>query len=173
MLTHRSISKEHNLGKGYREQRFGLTGSLGFSGQSASREQPNRSKVDPSSCHYSLEKGNWKKECPVLKEKVYRSKASVAKPVALTVSGAQAQTNVISKAEIRDGSKPEMVVASSDLSSLVSVGSSLDGCSSDSVGVPEHHYFPFITDGFVLLVGSSIKVPVKYLGIRGNLSLLF
>lgn len=59
--------------------------------------------------------------------------------------------------------KPEGLVTSSQISGLSSAGASESNCRADSVETGGSGYFPFVTDGLVSLVGSSIQVPVKIL----------
>lgn len=119
----------------------------------------SRDREDPTICHYCLDKGHWKKDCPVLKGKNHKGKSSNAKFAGLAVSGAHALSKV-STAEIRP--KPEVVVASSD-QRVSAVGSSLDSNTGGPVETCQMEYSPFISDGLVSLVGSPVKVLVKIL----------
>uniref|UniRef100_A0A8C1RHP2 Gypsy retrotransposon integrase-like protein 1 n=1 Tax=Cyprinus carpio TaxID=7962 RepID=A0A8C1RHP2_CYPCA len=163
VLTHRQNFKEYNPGRGYREQRIGRFSERSVfsntaTSQSGAREQ-FRGKADPDACRYCLEKGHWKNECPALKEKGQRSKPGASRPVALAVSGVRARSEFI-RTEIR--SNPEVGVASSNLSADSLVGSN-QYSHSEVIEADVNDYSPFITDGFVSLVGSSVKVPVKIL----------
>ncbi|XP_062382811.1 uncharacterized protein LOC134070456 isoform X1 [Sardina pilchardus] len=162
VLTHKHNFREYNSGKGYREQRFGRFGERsGFSStpsQYVDREQ-SRGKADPSVCHYCSEQGHWKNECPVLKERGQRRNPSMARPVALAVSGVRARPE-----NIHTGMRPnpEVGVVSSNFSADSLVGASQYSVS-DVIKADVNDYSPFITDGFVSLVGRSAKVPVKIL----------
>lgn len=100
-------------------------------------QQPN-GKSDPSVCNYCHQKGHWKKECPLLNEKrkTFQVKsAGLAAPVHNTTVG-----------DLADLVAPfQMQVKPIDTSEI-------------DVG-----YAPFMSDGFVTLIGSDEKVSVKIL----------
>ncbi|KAG1933868.1 gag-pol fusion protein [Pimephales promelas] len=125
--------------------------------KSVAKEQ-SRGRADPDACHYCLEKGHWKNECPVLRAKGQRNKSGTARPVALAVSDVRARPEFI-HTEIKSNSEGGVA---SNLSEDSLVGSS-QYSGSDVIKANVNDYSSFITDGFVSLVGSSERVPVKIL----------
>lgn len=107
-----------------------------------------------------MEKGHWKKDCPVLKGKSQRKGTEVVRGVTLAVSESVRPAKVLmGETEV----EPKGVVTSFQLSGLSSVGASERNGGADSVVTGGSDYFPFVTDGLVSLVGSSNRVPVKIL----------
>lgn len=110
---------------------------------SFNNDRGSNGKFDPNRvCNYCQGKGHWKAECPVLKNKAKLSGGrGQVKPMALA-------------APIQIGSPfaqcPEQLQPPTSL------------CRSDS---PDYYsdYSPFITEGYVSLVGSNVKVLVKIL----------
>ncbi|KAL2102368.1 hypothetical protein ACEWY4_001536 [Coilia grayii] len=106
-------------------------------------------------CRYCNERGHWKRECPVLHGKG-RGRPAPAKSVCAASSG---------------GSTP--VRGASGVASVCRASARLSGGESPGISAEEptlglerghsETYEPFITNGFVSLVGSLQKVPVKVL----------
>ena len=115
-----------------------------------------RNKTDEGNCHYCLEKGHWKNECPAL-----RDKKQTGKQQSDWVKGAGCVASAWPK--------------------IPTLG--LDTCSAEGLGCGSAHpfveeqkpghagsnqnttesYDPFITKGYVSLVGSPVRVPVRVL----------
>lgn len=91
-------------------------------------------------CNYCLEHGHWKSDCPVLKSK--------------SLSGSNYP-------------KPAALVATLCMGDLLDVGSVSPNY---PITVSEHEemYKPFISHGYVSLVGSETKVPVRILRDTGS-----
>lgn len=100
-------------------------------------QQPN-GKSDPNVCNYYHQKGHWKKECPLLKEK---SKVSHVKSAGLAAT--------IHTPNFGD---TEKLVAPFQMQ--------VKPIDTSEIGLG---YAPFMSDGFVMLTGSDKKVPVKIL----------
>ncbi len=99
-------------------------------------------RIDPnSSCRYCLEKGHWKKECPVLKSKF----KSTTKAVGLVSSYPRNK-------QVHIGRTPDEVK-----------NQKADECVGNQTD-----YGPFITTGFVSLVNCPVKVSVKILRDTGS-----
>ena len=87
-------------------------------------------------CNYCHEAGHWKLDCAMLKAKKQHAGGRRVKPAALAAS----------------------------VSGLVDVGvRQRDWRESGLTGVIDESYLPFISNGFISLVGSDIQVPVKIL----------
>lgn len=128
------------------------------------RERQGRFK-DDLNCNYCLERGHWKNYCPLLRSKNKSGKGSgTGRPVALASASQPAKLD-ISVSPKSDESRPAGCAAPmggskccmSDMSVLVSE------CPPSEVTDVDRDYGPFITDGFVSLVGSADKVAVKIL----------
>lgn len=120
----------------------------------------SQAKNDADVCRYCLEKGHWKRDCPVLKGKSQRKGTEVVRGVTLAVSEPVRPAKVVmGETEV----KSEGIVTPFQLSGLCSVGASERNGGPDSVVPGGSGYFPFVTDGLVSLVGSSNQVPVKIL----------
>lgn len=128
---------------------------------SGSRQSAYPSVTGDDQCRYCNERGHWKKECPLLQGKG-RGRIAPAKPVGAASSKpvrAASSRGVGTPLEDASVSKVEEVLTSSVCS--VSADVSVDR----SVMETEYNdgYEPFITTGFVSVVGSQQKVPVKIL----------
>ncbi|XP_030283654.1 uncharacterized protein LOC115587797 [Sparus aurata] len=87
-------------------------------------------------CNYCREAGHWKSDCPMLKAKKQHAGGGRVKPAALAAS----------------------------VSGPVDVGAwQRNWGESGLTGAIDESYLPFISDGFVSLVGSDTQVPVKIL----------
>lgn len=103
--------------------------------------RPNR-KIDPNStCRYCLEKGHWKKECPVLKGKYKASTKAVGLASALIPN---------------------------EISWVGGISDEGKNQNADKYGGSQADYSPFITTGYVSLVNCSVKVPVRILRDTGS-----
>lgn len=101
-------------------------------------EEKPRSPVDKSDqCAYCLNKGHWKKDCPALKAKMNCSKFE---PKSVLAASSVIEVSAVSSVDVNSVQESEVLGKGQKLS-----------------------YAPFITDGFVSLVGSDEKVPVKIL----------
>ncbi|XP_055788765.1 uncharacterized protein LOC129861392 [Salvelinus fontinalis] len=140
MLTHKRVFAEPRIRNEWgRSDRFGLRSPRYF----GSRAEFNSTRVEPESrgradfgqeCHYCHDSGHWKNECPVLREKDKFSTRDYVK------------------------SKPTALAAP------VSHQFTHDTWSQGQVKVHIHSgYLPFITEGFVSILGSKELVPVKIL----------
>ncbi|KAL2095743.1 hypothetical protein ACEWY4_007891 [Coilia grayii] len=120
-----------------------------------SRQVAYPTVIGDDQCRYCNERGHWKKECPLLQGKG-RGRTAPAKPVGAASSK---PVRAVSATGVEDASKFEEMLTSSVCS--VSAGVSADV----SVMETDHNegYGPFITTGFVSVVGSQQKVPVKIL----------
>ncbi|KAK0134480.1 Retrovirus-related Pol polyprotein from transposon 412 [Merluccius polli] len=117
---------------------------------------PNKiPETDANTCHYCFEVGHWKRLCPALKARK-NSKEGNVKAVAFVSS--------ISATHVRDGK--------SDVSQLKAVTATeskscerLNGQrSGDEPAITTvSDYAPFITEGYVSMVGDARRVPVKIL----------
>lgn len=108
-------------------------------------DQGRSGKLDPALvCNYCFDKGHWKKECPVLRRRGW-SGYSTTKPSAVAVTvGVQERASAI--AAVRAHTNP----------------------STHTDGI-DPGYLPFVSDGFVSLVGHEDRVPVKVLRDTGAL----
>lgn len=135
------------------------------------------SKLDQSRiCNYCLGKGHWKAECPVLKSKHklqqgYRH----IKPVALSAP-ARVGEKADAIAAVRQHTKSTIVDAlASQVAEPAPVPvespalSQVMSSETDMSSVIDPGYEPFVSSGFVSLVGSDEKIPVKILRDSGAL----
>lgn len=102
------------------------------------------SKKDGNVCHYCLDRGHWKKDCPVLKGKSQRNGPDAVRGVTLAVSASGAPLKgVVSEVD----AKPVVVVNSPQLSGLSSAetGESSGGAHLADSEVGGNGYSPFIT----------------------------
>lgn len=119
-------------------------------------------KLDSSRvCNYCSGKGHWKNECPVLRRKVKPGYLPTKPSAAAVTVGAEERASVI--AAVQAHTKPsysESMGADPDVN-LVQTGYPTD--------VIDPGYLPFVSDGFVSLVGVEDRVPVKILRDPGAL----
>lgn len=135
-----------------------------FNGNSCSKSEvksdfSKRSQSDINRCNYCLEVGHWKSDCEVLKAK-NKNKARPAKFGLCAAPIRHLKTKVVdSCASCPAGDTPTAGVSGPETPAV--------GLCSSEVTDPDEFvgesYGPFITDGFVSLVGSSEKKPVKIL----------
>uniref|UniRef100_A0A667WFT4 SCAN box domain-containing protein n=1 Tax=Myripristis murdjan TaxID=586833 RepID=A0A667WFT4_9TELE len=107
-------------------------------------QQQSTGKSDPSLCNYCHQKGHWKKECTLLKER--------NKPSQVKSAGLAAPIHTLTTGDASELVVPfEMQVKPTDISDI------------------DSGYAPFMSDGFVTLIGSDMKVPVRILRDSGAL----
>lgn len=121
-----------------------------------------RGKFDPNHvCNYCSGKGHWRNECPVLRRKS-KSGFSTAKP-----AGAAASVCAEDRACVIAAVQAHTKLLSSESATGVSVveQEQTDFLTDDI----DSGYAVFLSDGFVSLVGSETRVPVKILRDSGAL----
>lgn len=157
---------------------------FGYQKRSGSKLPPFKSgnsgsKLDPSRvCNYSLGKGHWKTEGPVLKSK-HKSQQGYhyVKPVALSATARLGEKAVAAvrqhmKSNITDAlasqiaepapSPVEFLGPSQRVSTVTEMSSEIDA-----------GYDPSVSSGFVSLAGSDENIPVKILNDSGSLGFHF
>nr|XP_033957166.1 uncharacterized protein LOC117460055 [Pseudochaenichthys georgianus] len=144
---------------GYKESSAGAHFSKGVSeGKDkfpARIDHGNRGKFDPNRvCNYCFNKGHWRNDCPEWKRK------SRPGAVSAKASGAVASLRAVEResaiAAVRKHTRSSL--SESVIQALVSEHEEIDP-----------GYKAFVSDGFVSLVGSKEKVPVKILRDSGAL----
>jgi hypothetical protein len=159
-LTHRPVIHD-------RDERRTTRYNGKDSGQAVFRQDSSyRNKADNERCHYCDESGHWKRYCPSLRNRL---------PTKSNFSGPSSANGVGCVANVRQSNPTPNVeqVNKDPTEGTASKGGSGCGvldlpgegqCFSESaIGHVGEGYGPFITDGFVSLVGSSEKRPVKIL----------
>lgn len=144
VLTHINHMRDFSPRYDNRKENRPVRVNAGFPRRSyiAPRNRTWESDAD-SKCHYCFELGHWKKECPVLSAR-NKSKVSNVKDVACASSIPTAKlTNVKLNGTQTDPEHSNML------------------CDEPKITVSD--YAPFITEGFVSLVGDAHRVPVKIL----------
>ena len=122
----------------------------------------SRGKVDGRLCHYCLQAGHWKNDCPRLKAKAkIQSGSRNIKPALMATSVSDVRAVVI--AAVRDFTKPTAVAAQLP-SHAMEVQAQPEPRSEADPG-----YQKYITEGHVSLVGSGVQVPVRILRDSGAL----
>ena len=159
-LTHRPVIHD-------RDERRTTRYNGKDSGQAVFRQDSSyRNKADNERCHYCDESGHWKRYCPSVRNRL---------PTKSNFSGPSSANGVGCVANVRQSNPTPNVeqVNKDPTEGTASKGGSGCGvldlpgegqCFSESaIGHVGEGYGPFITDGFVSLVGSSEKRPVKIL----------
>lgn len=159
VLMHKNPMREHPPRHEYsrREHRPGRPNTGPFNAGFFWRPDSTRNRVRDmdadNKCHYCLEMGHWKKECPMLSAR-NKSKAGSSKPVGC------ASSVFATKLQHCVGSQEALLTAPDRQQTNVQVGK-IDG---DKTAVSDVvDYTPFITEGFVSLVDDAQKVPVRIL----------
>ncbi|XP_030271930.1 uncharacterized protein LOC115581177 isoform X1 [Sparus aurata] len=168
VLTHKCFTGE-NRGQGnhtYRENMASAHTSKWLSDRTdrfvSKVGQGLQAKLDPNRvCNYCFGKGHWRNECPVLKKK-WKSGAFATKPcgAAATLCADERSRAIAAVQTITKPSEGPVI-------ELPEVETQL----SDSTVSAEIDpgYAAFVSDGFVSLIGSDGKVPVKILRDSGAL----
>lgn len=158
VLTHKDFSGE------YGRRHNGEPHQLRYSGAG-----PNTPRVDSrpkgveSECRYCLERGHWKRQCPVLlsRERHGKGKPDSVRPVVLAATSSSGVTKLPSGPDEARPSAMAVSVGKPVLTSSLGLASAEAGAQSSNV--VESNYAPFIRDGFVSMLGSSEKVAVRIL----------
>ena len=160
-LTHRGTHNEYvpRRPSSPREERG--TSRLN-SGPSGTRQTPsNRSEWDVEKCHYCLKSGHWKRECPLLEGREDKGPNPHKWD---SVKGVGCAAPVRQSFRTEKSVQVNFTVPAGGSGCEVPGPSGLGQCVSESTdGHVGEGYGPFITDGFVSLVGSADKTPVKIL----------
>ncbi|KAL0147780.1 hypothetical protein M9458_056923, partial [Cirrhinus mrigala] len=125
------------------------------------KNKTRETEVASDKCNYCLEAGHWKRECPVLRA---RNKVRTAngKAVGCVSSVAHSDKPAVFDMDYFSSLEGLNVVQSDDGEEKNLGAVSRDECETSGVsGVSD--YAPFISDGFVSLIGDTHKVPVKIL----------
>ena len=159
-LTHKSRVGEHFRNRTYTRDE---PRSHWFSGNSNARydakQDPKRFNANSDNqCRYCLEMGHWKQDCPVLKDKNEGKSNSTGYSLCAAPVCQVNHAKVEVKSRLADGS-----ATAGGSGCVVPDCSAVKLCSSGANEQVSGSYGPFITDGFISLVDSSKKIPVKIL----------
>ncbi|XP_061744139.1 uncharacterized protein LOC133543542 [Nerophis ophidion] len=113
-------------------------------GSSKSRPSPT------NKCHYCLQEGHWKKDCPLLKGRKSNAKVAGCVSVVHPVDFGVSDLTPLPRLEVH-------------CEQVIEDGASVSDEQTKSVESAASDFAPFISDGWVSLVGETQKVPVKIL----------
>ena len=164
ILTHKFSVRAQNSNEDFRPRRF----SSFRPDSSVPRHDFNQRKYESNDkqnvdskevCHYCLRKGHWKNECPVLQEK----RRSKVQP-----KGAGCAARIVRPERQESVDEPSVTVVGGNASRRCSVSESTDTVREElSLEEPQadasDSYRPFVTQGYVSLIGSDQKVPLRIL----------
>ena len=164
-LTHRGSNREYvQYRPSYtREEPPTTRFSRNYSGQSVTGQvhsSPSESDVE-NKCHYCLKGGHWKRECPLLEGREDKGPNSHKWDA---VKGVGCAAPVRQSFRTEKSVQVNITVPAGGSGCEVPGPSGLGQCVAEAAdGHVGEGYGPFITDGFVSLVGSAEKTPVKIL----------
>ncbi|KAL2089323.1 hypothetical protein ACEWY4_014011 [Coilia grayii] len=154
VLTHRGKSRDL-----YTHSREEHRPFVSFSHSAGRQDRPPGSSIDQEKCNYCLQSGHWKRDCPALRTK----NKNRSNPPRSVVCVAPVKLN--SAVKVVESQTPSVGTVPTGLSVC-----EVPECPGEEPCCSEQHqlqasegYGPFITTGYISLLGSSERKPVRML----------
>lgn len=160
VLTHKSKVRE-NFPRYEYDHREYRSGRVKFDHLMKNKTRETETEVVGEKCNYCLERGHWKRECPVLGAR-NRGRTTNGKAVGCVSSVVHSDEPVVFHADHFSSSGVKNVVQP-DAGEGKNLGTVSRGERETSGVCDVLNYAPFISDGFVSWVGDAHRVPVKIL----------